>query len=328
MNSECIICHKKNLSFLDKMGKWQIVKCQNDGLIFIDPPPSYSEFSDFYNSGRYFHSTQNRFGYKNYLQEKKFLDLNFTHILDKIEKVLSGLTSLPHIKKGDQRKLLDIGSAHGFFVSQASSRGFDARGVDLSQEAVRYAQERGLNVALGTTKMQKYPSGSFDVITLLGVVEHFLDPRQETEEISRILKDGGLLVILTLDTSNFVGRGAIKPPEHLFYFSKDNLIKFLAEFEFRPIRTFTNLTFFSFEEFIFHLLGRLFKFNKPTKLENLITQITSRLFLNRVPIPVPDGQILLILQKRALPINPYSPTQLLENDAVGKMGNGIDSSNF
>lgn len=39
-------------------------------------------------------------------------------------------------------RLLDVGCGRGFFLKTASDSGFDARGIDLSEKAVRYARER------------------------------------------------------------------------------------------------------------------------------------------------------------------------------------------
>jgi 2-polyprenyl-3-methyl-5-hydroxy-6-metoxy-1,4-benzoquinol methylase len=291
----CIICGQNNTSFFKKWRGWTLVKCRNDGLIYVNPQPSEEEVSTFYNSGRYFKSDDGKFGYKDYVKEKRFLNLNNEMILRKI-KICAKKTGL--YKENKKLKLLDIGAAHGFFVEKAIENGFDAQGVDVSKEAVDYARKNNLNIALGTTKEQNYPDNFFDIVTLIGVIEHFTNPTNELQEISRILKDEGLLVILTLDTNNFRGRGAIKPPEHLYYFSRYNLAKFLFLFGLRIFKIYRHFTFYSFEEFFFHFFARFFGRNKlARKMESIFVKVANKFGFNKFPIPIPDGQILVIAQR-------------------------------
>lgn len=289
----CIICGQNSSRFFREKDGWRLVKCPNDGLIYVDPQPTPEDLIKFYNSGKYFHSDDHGVGYKDYIREKFFINLGHDLILRKISKCLSG----PNTKSGIHYKLLDIGAAYGFFVEMASKRGFEAMGNDISQEAVDYAKTSNINVVLGKTKEQGFSDSSFDVVTVLGVIEHWHDPREEISEIYRILKKGGLLVILTLDTGNFLGRGAVKVPEHVFYFSKHNLIKFLSNYGFKTIKTSINCTFFSVEEFFFHLFGRLFKNGSFDWLERFLVGLARKTHLDKVPVPILDGQIIFICRK-------------------------------
>ncbi|MBI2062871.1 MAG: methyltransferase domain-containing protein [Candidatus Yanofskybacteria bacterium] len=289
----CIICGGTSPRFFREKDGWQLVECPNDGLIYVDPQPTVEQLTEFYNSGKYFHSDDHGVGYKDYIREKFFINLGHKPILRKISKYFSKLNK----KEGAPRKLLDVGAAYGFFVELASKYGFEAMGNDITREAVDYAKSRNVNVVLGKTKELNFPDGSFDVVTVLGVIEHWYDPKEELSEIRRILKVGGLLVVLTLDTGNFLGRGAVKVPEHVFYFSKRNLIRFLSDCGFKTIKTSINCTFFSVEEFFFHLFGRFFKNDSFGWLEKLLVGLAQKTRLDKVPLPVIDGQILFICRK-------------------------------
>ncbi len=263
---DCIICGNNSSSFFREKDGWQLVKCPKDGLIYVDPQPTNEDLAEFYNSGKYFHSDDHGVGYKDYIREKFFINLGYNRILRKILKCLSGA----NIQSEKPRKLLDVGAAYGFFVEMASVCGFEAMGNDISREAVDHARARNINVVLGKTKELGFADGSFDVVTVLGIIEHWRDPKEEIKEIYRILKDGGLLVVLTLDTGNYLGRGAVKVPEHIFYFSKNNLIKFLSDCGFKTIKTSINCTFFSVEEFFFHFFGRVLKNGRFDWLERFL----------------------------------------------------------
>lgn len=290
---KCIICGGTSPRFFKEKDGWRLVECPNDGLIYVDPQPTAEDLMEFYNSGKYFHSDDHGVGYKDYTREKSFINMGHNLILRKISKYFPKVNT----KGVAPRKLLDVGAAYGFFVELASKRGFEAMGNDISREAVDYAKTRNINVVLGKTKELGFPDGSFDVVTVLGVIEHWHDPKEEISEIRRILKNGGLLVVLTLDTGNFLGRGAVKVPEHVFYFSKKNLIKFISYLGFKTIKTSINCTFFSVEEFFFHLFGRFFKNSRFNRLEKFLVSLVRKTRLDRVPLPVVDGQILFICQK-------------------------------
>ncbi len=300
-HEKCIICGQFKVSHFKNFDGWELVKCDNDGLIFVYPQPNETDLSDFYNSGHYFCSINGRFGYKDYLKGKKMLMINNRIILKKIKKSLNKLNLYNGLI--NPLKLLDIGTAYGFFLEAARDEDFDVYGNDISKEAVSHAKTNGLNVSLGTTKQQNYPPDFFDVVSILGVIEHFNNPKEEIDEAARILKLGGLLIILTISTSNFRGRGAIKPPEHLHYFSNENLAHFLSLHGFKVIKIYPLPTFYGYEELISRLFARIFKPNKfVSKFEKFLLHTVSVLrlnkLLNKIPIPVPDGQILMIAQKQ------------------------------
>src|SRR6202008_941091 len=81
-------------------------------------------------------------------------------------KILDAL--LPYKKAG---RLLDVGAASGILLEQAAKLGFQGEGVEPSKSLAKSAQDAGLNVHLGIFPHAKV-SGTFDVITLVDVIEH------------------------------------------------------------------------------------------------------------------------------------------------------------
>ena len=300
MEVKCPICNSSHTFLFKKFEKWTLFECSSDGFIFVYPLPSDQEIKDFYNSVEYFNSnSKNRkFGYKDYLKDRKIAERNDKNILSKIKKWFPAPNSLSGLSK---QKLLDIGASHGFFMENIRKYGFDVFGNDLSEQAVNYAKKQNLNVRLGNTKEQNYPSNYFDAITILGVIEHFRNINDEMAEIKRILNPGGLLVIQTLSTSNFVGRGAIKPPEHLIYFNEKNMTDFLSSMGFSVLETKTLITYYGLEDFISRSFGRIFN-NRNSKLinaaENTLVKLVSYLGLKNASIPFFDGQFLIVAKKQ------------------------------
>jgi 2-polyprenyl-3-methyl-5-hydroxy-6-metoxy-1,4-benzoquinol methylase len=150
-------------------------------------------------------------------------------------------------------ELLDIGCATGVFLDMGRKKGLIARGVEISRELAEYARrEFGLEVENDIFKAS-YPSDSFDVVTLLDVIEHIpiSDLSNTMVEIYRILRPGGVLVIRTPGEDAFLRAMAkfiffssgrqIERPMHLFYsfehlssFSSHTLTTFLTRMGFKP----------------------------------------------------------------------------------------------
>jgi SAM-dependent methyltransferase len=141
-------------------------------------------------------------------------------------------------------KLLDIGCATGFFLEMASQMGYKAVGVEISDFASKYGSEKlGLNIINKELRAAKFQEASFDIVTLWDVIEHFPDPRLELIEINRILVKGGIIGIITPDIGALLPRILGKywlelrrVPEHLSFFNRFSLHKFLGRCGFDVIK--------------------------------------------------------------------------------------------
>jgi SAM-dependent methyltransferase len=94
------------------------------------------------------------------------------------------------------RRLLDIGCGHGFFLREMASRGWAVEGIEVSAAGRAYAAERlGFEVHAGPLEAAGLPAESFDVVTLFYVIEHVTDPIGCLNEVRRILRPGGLMLL-------------------------------------------------------------------------------------------------------------------------------------
>jgi SAM-dependent methyltransferase len=72
-----------------------------------------------------------------------------------------------------------------------------ASGIDMSSRAIEYCKERGLNdVSVGDATVLQYPDASFDAIIILDVIEHIEDDAAACRELARVLKPGGIVIIM------------------------------------------------------------------------------------------------------------------------------------
>lgn len=98
------------------------------------------------------------------------------------------------------RRLLDVGCATGEYTD-VMAPGFeqvDAIDIELDRLAV-YAQDHPANVTLHTQSVTvlEFADDSFDVVTLIEVLEHLPDTAAALAEIERVLRPGGHLLLTT-----------------------------------------------------------------------------------------------------------------------------------
>lgn len=129
---------------------------------------------------------------KKYLYEDLFSleDKHWWHISKRriVHKLIENYNSYKN------PKILDIGCGTGKNMRELQNLG-TVYGLDSSSEALRFCKKRGLNnLMLGSAEKTHLKSNSFDIITLLDVLEH-TDDKKTIKEVSRILSGNGLLII-------------------------------------------------------------------------------------------------------------------------------------
>jgi 2-polyprenyl-3-methyl-5-hydroxy-6-metoxy-1,4-benzoquinol methylase len=141
-------------------------------------------------------------------------------------------------------RLLDVGCALGFMLQEAKAAGWDATGVETSEFAARYATEHsGCTVHTGTVENAALHSDSFDVVTLMDVIEHVAEPRTLLCEIYRILRPGGVLFIVTPNFGSlFVQLYGLRaygvwPDQHVVYFQPSTMARMLRDVGFNRVIT-------------------------------------------------------------------------------------------
>lgn len=96
-------------------------------------------------------------------------------------------------------KLLDLGCHSGLLTSQIKKNiTADVYAVDISEISIKYAQKKYPHINFMVTDIQNglsYTDSYFDVITTFDVLEHIPNPEQVKDEIKRVLKKDGYLII-------------------------------------------------------------------------------------------------------------------------------------
>ena len=93
--------------------------------------------------------------------------------------------------------ILDVGCGDGTVGEFLQSKtGVKVKGVDISKEAIKKARAKGVDAKLGSSE-QRFPfdDNSFDKVFWGDNIEHLFDPEKTIQEIKRVLKKNGKLIL-------------------------------------------------------------------------------------------------------------------------------------
>lgn len=211
----CNFCGSDAYALVGTELDYQIRRCSNCKLVYINPQPTADEIPGFY--------------------DNMYLD-------DSPEEVAArglGYTErqLRHIvrkRKPEGGKLLDIGCGFGAVLAEmAKFPEWELSGVEIGDNAIAYARDRVPSATIheGTVDDVDFEEGSFDCIMMITVLEHVKDPAAVLERITKWLAPGGLLVIQTPHVEPFIRLQQhikqvpiyFEAPRHLYDFSPATL---------------------------------------------------------------------------------------------------------
>jgi SAM-dependent methyltransferase len=109
--------------------------------------------------------------------------------------------------------ILDVGCGDGGITSAAAAAvpGHRVVGMDWAMAPLRTASGRGLTVVRGGAAAPGLPvaDASVDVVIFSEVIEHLVDPDAAIEELRRVLRPGGHLLLSTPNLAAWFNRGML-----------------------------------------------------------------------------------------------------------------------
>ncbi len=96
-------------------------------------------------------------------------------------------------------RILDIGAGEGNFKFFLDDTWLEWHGIEIWEERAQFCEALGYNIARLNLDKDPFPyeSDSFDIVIASHVVEHLSDFDLSLQEMQRVLKPGGLLLVAT-----------------------------------------------------------------------------------------------------------------------------------
>jgi 2-polyprenyl-3-methyl-5-hydroxy-6-metoxy-1,4-benzoquinol methylase len=165
--------------------RWQMSRCRHCRFVFSNPYLPAEQLETFYSA----------LIDPEYSAEAAGRSRNFITLLKRLESL-----------HPPGRRLLDVGAASGIFLNEARRVGYDIAGIEPSAFLVAEARRLyGIGLFCGTSEQFPF-TGSYDIVTLLDIIEHLQDPSHFLERISSHMTPGGVLLIVTPDIDSLAAR--------------------------------------------------------------------------------------------------------------------------
>lgn len=104
------------------------------------------------------------------------------------------------------KSVLDVGAGTGLLVDAARRRGLEAVGLEPSRALAAHAAAAAIPVVEGVLPHPALASRTFDLVTLVDVIEHVADPVLLLQRCAAQVADGGILVVVTPDVGSVPAR--------------------------------------------------------------------------------------------------------------------------
>lgn len=246
---------------------YRIVKCNECGHIFANPMPFFDNV----------YEESSNDAYQKYKNQRM---MTFSKLLEIVLRYKSS------------GSVLDIGCATGLLLDVFGAR-FSTHGVELSGWSRDHCDKKH-DVR---PSVQEFGDKRFDVVTLLGVIEHLEHPDELISMISGIMNKDSLLLVYTGDVEALLPRLLGKKwwwyqGMHVHYFSKRTLEMLLGRYRFEVVGCMKMPLYFSMES----LLNSMSRYALMRGLFSRVLKLPS---IKNITVPMPlSGEMLLVCKRK------------------------------
>ncbi len=235
---QCPVCGSKDLKPLLKTKdyfltgvEFELIQCARCSFILTQPVPHPDQIFAYYNSPEYVSHEIKKTG----LFHRIYAFARKRNIRYKYNIVTRFKSS---------GKILDVGCGTGELLKYFKDKGWNTSGIEPVEKARSFAiKEYSLDV-FEEKQLHLFDSQYFDVITLWHVLEHVYNLNERIEELKRILKPDGILVIAVPNIKSFdadyYGKywAALDVPRHLVHFSRETISLLLENHSLKVVDTY------------------------------------------------------------------------------------------
>ncbi|MCV9932334.1 class I SAM-dependent methyltransferase [Flavobacterium sp. LS1R47] len=222
-------------------------------MLITSPQPDENNLGKYYESEDYISHTDN----KRSLFEKAY------HVVKNI--ALKNKLNLINSENPQKGRILDIGAGTGDFLLTAKDNGWNTVGVEPSDRAKSIAIKKGISFV---EKIADLENNSFDVITMWHVLEHVPNLEFQIQELKRLLKPTGTLIVAVPNFKSFDANhyktfwAAYDVPIHFWHFSKKAIQSLFEKVDMRLEKILP----MKFDSFYVSLLSEKYKTGKMNYL--------------------------------------------------------------
>jgi len=220
----CYNCGSYQCSYYDSENDFTLVKCDNCGLLYVNPRPFLQEIAKNAETGSYAGNKVSCFiGRFSQAKVRRYL------------AILREFYDKETLKRGNAG-WLDVGCGHGEFIEALkiyASDKISVTGLEPNTEKRESARKRGLTVF---SRESEACAGKYKYISLLNVFSHLAEPRKTLELLKGALEDGGEILIETGHSCHLPRKYHHRPynlPDHLSFANQDIVAGMLKNLGFR-----------------------------------------------------------------------------------------------
>ena len=234
-------------------GTFQLVKCLDCGLLYLNPQPESEELQRHY-------PTESYYAYSTVKGATSIMDSDKLDRWRTLREILVRPLSriLPSLRSEMEKELaylgpirpgmrvLDVGCGVGNVLSFYREQGASTYGVEINTQACEEGVRKGHKMFCGQLSEGKFEDEFFDIVRFYQSLEHVFSPTSTLLETRRILKRGGKVWISipnhhSLQVKLF-GKWfyAIESPRHLFGFTPRTIISLFTKTGFHTEYLYTH----------------------------------------------------------------------------------------
>jgi SAM-dependent methyltransferase len=212
--------------------RFRDVRCVRCQMIRLDPRPDKSEMGDYYTPETYARA-----------EDAEGTESELAKRLNEYNRRLAQRAVGAMQEGAAGSRVLDVGCGDGRFLAAMAKLGATVEGLETDPVAAGLARRRtGGVIHEVPLEDATLPAGTFDLVSLLHVLEHVPDPRATLTEAKRLLKPGGTLVLALPNAGSLEAklfRASWYPldlPRHYWGFAPHTLTRLVEECGFEAPR--------------------------------------------------------------------------------------------
>lgn len=256
---------------------YQVVKCNQDGLIRSDPVLDDDTLSVLYRKSQF-----------TYAGEVNNLATSYLHAL---QFVLTNLSK--------KARILEIGCGNGFILAQLYQQGYkNVFGVEPSIDAVKKSSKTiRSQIKINILKKNLFPKEKFDFIFFFQTFDHIANPNDFLYICHNLLKKGGLILSFNHDVNSFSSKllgekSPIIDIEHTYLYNSKTITQIFQKHRFKVQKVYSPTNIISFRHFLWLLpLPRTIKKNITRIKKTFVSDILN------ISFPIKLGNICIIAKK-------------------------------